>query len=151
MAASVPGARLTRIAAERIEGEMRVALGPIAAVFAGSARLRFDEAAGTASLAGEARDARTGTRLTGRATIRLADEGAATQAMLAVTYALAGPLAQLARGPIVAAVATEIAETVARALERRLAGERSAPARLSAFSLLARALWRRLRRLLRLP
>ena len=152
MAASVPGARLTRIAAERIEGEMRVALGPIAAVFAGSARLRFDEAAGTASLAGEARDARTGTRLTGRATIRLADEGAAmTTAHLSVSYALAGPLAQLARGPIVAAVATEIAETVARALERRLAGERSAPARLSAFSLLARALWRRLRRLLRLP
>jgi len=152
MAGCVPGARLTMIGNERIEGEMRVALGPITAVFAGSARLRFDETAATASLAGEASDRRTGTRLSGEATIRLVEAGAAmTTAGLSVTYALAGPLAQLARGPIVAAVATEIAETVARTLERRLAGERSAPASLSALSLLARALWRRMRRMLRLP
>ena len=152
MAGCVPGARLTTIGNERIEGEMRVALGPITAVFAGSARLHFDETAETASLAGEARDQRTGTRLSGEATIRLADAGATmTTANLSMTYALAGPLAQLARGPIVAALASEIAETVARTLERRLGGERSAPARLSALSLLARALWRQLRRLLRLP
>ena len=43
MAGCVPGASLTTIGNERIEGEMRVALGPITAVFAGSARLHFDE------------------------------------------------------------------------------------------------------------
>jgi aerobic carbon-monoxide dehydrogenase small subunit len=150
VAGCVPGARLTIAAGEQIAGEMRVALGPITAVFAGTARLRFDESAHMAVLSGEARDARTGTRLSGEATIRLAAASAAmTTARLAATYALAGPLAQLARGPVIRAVAAQIAETVGRNLERALAGAPVAPpARLSALALLAHTLWRQLRRLL---
>jgi aerobic carbon-monoxide dehydrogenase small subunit len=156
IAGCVPGARLTMVGKEgitdeRIAGEMRVALGPITAAFAGAARVRFDEPAHTAVLAGEARDARTGTRLSGEATIALAAASdATTTANLSVTYALAGPLAQLARGAIVRAVAGQIAQTVGRNLERLLAGAPVSPPppRLSAFSLLARTLWRQLRRLL---
>jgi carbon-monoxide dehydrogenase small subunit len=152
----VPGARLTTVSDRRIEGEMRVALGPVTAVFAGSGELGFDADTQTMVLTGEARDSRTGTRLSGRATIGLADDGGAatgaTRAMLGVDYALRGPLAQLARGLLVEAVAARIAETVARNLEARLAGEPVAavPARLSALSLLARVVWQRLRAVLHL-
>ncbi len=154
LAACVPGARLVSVSDGQIEGEIQVALGPITSVFAGSGRLLLEEAAHRATLSGDGRDARSGTRLSGTASIVLEEAGAAaTTATLSVRYALRGPLAQLARGPVVQTLAAGMAEAVARNLERRLAGETpvAAPARLSAAGLLARVIWQRLRAWLRLP
>ncbi len=150
LAGCVPGARLVSVTDRTISGEMRVALGPITALFAGTGVLTLDEATHTATLTGEASDARSRTRLSGDAHIVLAPDGpASTRADVAVGYTLRGPLAQLARGPIVQTVAGEIAAAVAHTLERHLAGEPiSAPARMSPLRLLARLVWLRLRRLL---
>jgi carbon-monoxide dehydrogenase small subunit len=153
LATCVPGARLTTATGGNIEGEMQVALGPITALFVGSGRLELDDPAQRATLSGEGNDRRSGTRLSGTAIVTLSETGAtATDATLVVTYALRGPLAQLARGPIVQAFAADVAETVARNLERRLAGDAAAapPAHLSVGGMLARIVWQRLRRWLHL-
>ena len=153
LAACVPGARLATATDGDIEGEMQVALGPITALFVGSGRLELDDAAQQATLSGEGNDRRSGTRLSGTAVVTLSEASAtATNATLVVTYALRGPLAQLARGPVVQAFAAGVAETVARNLERRLAGETTAiaPTRLSVGGVLVRIVWQRLRRWLHL-
>ncbi len=122
---------------------MQVALGPITASFAGTGTLALDEAAQTATLSGTGRDARTATSLSGVAVLALEAVNGATRTSLTVTYSLRGPLAQLARGPIVQSVAASVAEAVARNLERRLAGDTAAVAgRLS----LRWLIWQRMRR-----
>ncbi len=154
LAACVPGARVISARDGQIEGEISIALGPITAVFTGIGSLALDEATQRATLSGSGHDTRSNTSLSGTATVTLEDAGpAATVASLAVTYALRGPLAQLARGPIVQTVAQEMATTVARNLERRLAGDTTAavPRRLSAVGMLGRILWQWLRRLLGAP
>ena len=131
---------------------MRMALGPMTAVFAGAGQLALDPATHTATLSGEGRDLLSGTRLSGTATLTLEQvSGATTGVVVSVSYALRGPLAQLARGPVVQALAAGIADTVARNLERRLAGDApvAAVARLSAGGMLLRIVWQRLRRWLR--
>jgi carbon-monoxide dehydrogenase small subunit len=152
LATCVPGARLVRVADGQIEGDMRIALGPMTAVFAGVGRLALDPATHTATLSGEGRDLLSGTHLSGTAIIALEQEnGARTGVGVSVSYALRGPLAPLARGPVVQALAAGIADTVARNLERRLAGDAPVAvlARLSAGGMLLRIVWQRLRRWLR--
>jgi carbon-monoxide dehydrogenase small subunit len=151
VAGCVPGARLTRIAGEQIEGEMLASLGPIQARFTGTARLSFDAANRSGHLAGEGHDAITGTRLAAEADFTLLPEGeSATQIRLDISYALRGALAQFSRGPIVRVFAADIAATVATNLEARLRGAEppAALAPLGAGRMLLRVLWRALRRLL---
>lgn len=153
LAACVPGARLLSAAAGNIEGEMQVALGPITALFTGFGNLTFDDAAQQVTLSGEGNDRRNATRLSGTAVVTLTEAGsAASDVAVAISYALRGPLAQVARGPVVRALATGAAESVARNLERRLAGEPSVvkPAQLSLGGLFLRIVWQRLRRWLHL-
>lgn len=149
LAECVPGARLLRVENGRIEGEMQITLGPITAVFTGSGTLALHPATQRATLTGEGQDKRSATHLSGTATVTLEETAAATtRALLEVSYALQGPLAQLARSPVVRALAAGIAEAVARNLERRLAGDTNTavPARLSAGGLLLRIVWQRLQR-----
>ncbi len=148
----VPGARLVSVEGSRLSGEMRVALGPVTALFKGFGLLALAEDNHTATLTGEASDAHSRTRLSGESRIALQQDGpGATRADVAVSYKLRGPLAQIAPGPIIRTVADEIAATVGETLERRLIGQQvAAPAHLSPFRLLARVSWRRIRRFLRL-
>ncbi len=153
LAACVPGARLVSAVEGHIAGEMQLALGPIVALFTGSGSLTFDDAAQRVTLSGEGTDRRSATRLSGTAVVTLAEAGsAATDVAVAISYALRGPLVQLARGPFVRAFATGAAESVARNLERRLAGEPSVVelAHLSLSRLLMRMVRQRLRRWLHL-
>jgi len=150
LTACVPGARLVSAPDGNIEGEIEAVLGPITALFIGSGRLTFDDAAHRATLTGEGNDRRSVTRLSGTMVVTLTEAGsAATDLAIEISYALRGPLAQLARVPILQAFASGAADSVARNLERRLAGEPAAvePARLSHFRLLVRV-WQRLQRLL---
>lgn len=147
VAGCVPGARLLSVEDGRVRGEMAAALGPIRARFAGDATLSFDDAQRSGRIAGDGRDATSGTRLSGEAEFRVeADGPAACRIVLDVAYALRGPLAQFSRGPVVQVFAAEVAAAVARNLEGQLRGEPAAPARLGA-GLFLRVLWRALRRL----
>ena len=149
IASCVPGATLTTIEGDRIAGTLLVALGPIKGAFTGQARVRYDIHARTGSIEGEGRDPASGTRLGATASFAvLADGGQASTLRLDIGYSLRGPLAQFGRGPVVQVFAAEIAAQVGRALEARLRGATPpAPTRLHAGTLLLRAFWRSLRRL----
>jgi carbon-monoxide dehydrogenase small subunit len=142
VAACIPGARVTAIDGDRVTGEIVASLGPISARFTGEARLFFDPATRTGHVAGEGRDARGGTRLTGRADFVLEPDGPAASILrLTIAYDLRGPLAQFSRGPVVAVFAAEIAAQVGRNLDTSLRG--SAPAQpIGGLALMLRVLWR---------
>jgi carbon-monoxide dehydrogenase small subunit len=148
----VPGARLVSIEGDQVRGEVRAALGPIETLFAGEGRVAFDEAEHRAEIGGDGRDSRSGTRLSGRAVVRLHEVDAkTTRAEAAIEYTLRGPLAQFARGSVVQDFAAAIATTFAANLEARLTGEAAPmPARLSIGTLMLRAFWRRVRAFLRM-
>jgi carbon-monoxide dehydrogenase small subunit len=146
--ACVPGARLTRIEGNRLDGEMLASLGPIQARFTGTATLGFDPGQRGGRLVGEARDSMTGTRLSGEVRFSVAADGVGSTLTLDILHALRGPLAQFSRGPIVQVFAADIARSVGRALEARLTGAPPpAPARLRAGRMAMRVLWQLLRRL----
>jgi carbon-monoxide dehydrogenase small subunit len=149
VAGCVPGARVTRVDGDRIDGEMVASLGPIQARFTGQARVTFDQASRGGLIVGEGRDAGGGTRLSGEATFAVLPDGSgATLIRVDISYSLRGALAQFGRGPVVQVFAAEIAAEVARNLEARLRGG-AVPARLSRLSaggLFLRVLWRALRR-----
>ena len=78
VAACVPGARLISVTDNRIAGEMRASLGPIETLFTGDGIMTFDESARSAELSGEGSDAKTRTRLSGRAIVTLRERDANT-------------------------------------------------------------------------
>jgi carbon-monoxide dehydrogenase small subunit len=153
IAACVPGARLTSVDGGRIVGELVAALGPIEARFSGEAIVTYDAAAHGGHVTAQGRDPASGTRLSADADFRVeADGPQASTITLDIAYALRGPLAQFGRGPIVRVFAAEIAAAVGRNLEARLRGEAmpAAAPQLRAGGLILRAIWRRVRGLLRL-
>ena len=149
IASCVPGATLTTVEGDRIAGTLLVALGPIKGSFAGQARVRYDTDARAGSIDGDGRDPASGTRLGATASFAvLADGERASTLRLDIGYSLRGPLAQFGRGPVVQVFAAEIAAQVGRALEARLRGATPpTPTRLHAGTLMLRAFWRSLRRL----
>jgi carbon-monoxide dehydrogenase small subunit len=145
IAACVPGATLTATDGNRVTGTLDAALGPIRARFAGTATLTYNPDR-TGDLTGQGQDATN--RLGGSARFAvLADGDAASTLTLAITYALRGPLAQFARGPVVQDFAAEIGGIFAANLQATLQGREVAQApRLGLFALLWRVLRRRLGR-----
>jgi aerobic carbon-monoxide dehydrogenase small subunit len=150
VAECVPGARLIEVAGDRLRGEVRASLGPIETLFSGDGRISFDDADRRAEVAGDGRDSRTGTRLSGRAVVHLQEvDAATTDAAVTIDYTLRGPLAQFARGAVVQEFAAAIAAAFAANLEARLSGASVPEQRqLSVGWIIVRALWRRLRAML---
>lgn len=147
VASCVPGARLGRVTGDRLNGELRASLGPIETLFTGEGTMAFDALNRRAELSGEGSDAKTATRLSGRAvlTLREADVDT-TEATLAIDYALRGPLAQFARGAVVQEFVAELAGIAARDLAARVRGAQvAAPPRLAVGGLLWRVIARWLR------
>jgi carbon-monoxide dehydrogenase small subunit len=144
VAACIPGAALTGVDGNRIQGTMTTALGPIRARFAGAAKLTYGPDF-TGMLTGDGQDGAN--RLGGEAHFAvIADGEAASTLDLSVTYALRGPLAQFARGAVVQDFADEIVGIFARNLEATLQGRAAPPARkLGLLGLLWRVLRRRWR------
>jgi aerobic carbon-monoxide dehydrogenase small subunit len=151
VAACVPGARLIEVAGDRLRGEVRASLGPIDTLFSGEGRISFDNADRQAEIVGHGRDSRTGTRLSACAVMRIEELDAATTGVtVTVDYTLRGPLAQFARGGVVQEFAAAISAAFVANLEARLSGT-NLPEQdhLPVGMLILRALWRRLRSMLR--
>jgi carbon-monoxide dehydrogenase small subunit len=139
----VPGVRLVSIDGEQIRGEMTVALGPIQAAFAGQARIVYEPSTRSGTVSGTGRDGVSGSRLSASARFEVAPAGVdASQIRLEMTYELQGPLAQFGRGPILEALASEMAEATCRNLALRLTGEAAPATRLN----LGQLFWRTLLR-----
>ncbi len=153
----LPGASLTGPA---VDGtwplRFDVKLGPIAAAFAGSGRVQFDDAAQSGRFEGQAADKRTQSRVKGAAAFALAPGGTGTVVQVRVDYALTGSLAQFGRPGIVRELAGALTNQFADNLARRLTpltaaadgtatatppSENTAPARpLNAFGLIVQVL-----------
>lgn len=145
--ACMPGAALTQPAqGNRLQAEIRVKLGPIAASFRGEAEHERDEAAFRGVIRGAGRDARGDSRAKGEVAYALAEEngGAGTRVDIEVDFALTGTLAQFSRADIVNDLAKRLTQDFARNLAAKLGeGAITAAAPLDAGRLVLRVLWSR--------
>jgi len=121
----LPGAFITaRPSPDSVEGGIRVKVGPIAAAFAGTARVTRDEAMRSGRIIGAGTDAGGRSTTQGAISYRVLDgprEGTARIA-LQVGYTLKGALAQFSRPGLVRDLAARITAQFAANLEAELAG-----------------------------
>ncbi|AVT82266.1 xanthine dehydrogenase family Fe-S subunit [Rhodopseudomonas palustris] len=131
VAACLPGVALTNAAdPNRIEGEIRVQVGPIAAQFAGVARIERADDGCSGRIIGTGNDRRSRSSTQGEICYRLAPsgEGRATRVDLTIGYTLTGLLAQAGRSGLVRDLARRLVDQFAANLERKLSGETVGPA-----------------------
>ncbi len=125
IAACLPGASLTAVPTpERVEGMIRVKLGPIAANFHGAARIERNSENLSGRIVGTGRDQRSRSSTQGEIRYHLVpiEQGTATRVELSIGYSLKGMLAQIAREGLVRDLAARLTAEFARNLERQLSG-----------------------------
>jgi len=120
----MPGATLTGWHGDRLQGQIAVKLGPIAAAFNGEARVIRDEATQRGMILGAGWDRLSASRAHAEIEYVLTAEQAGTAVRVDITVRalLLGPLAHFGRSTIVNDLAARLTDTFARNLERRLAG-----------------------------
>jgi carbon-monoxide dehydrogenase small subunit len=143
VAACLPGASLTAPPTpERIEGAIRVKIGPIAATFLGAARVERNPDHLSGRIIGIGNDQRSRSSTQGEIRYRLVpiDGSAATRVDLSIGYTLTGMLAQVGRPGLVRDLAARLIAEFAVNLDRRMSGKSigdtvAAPAGLNGMSL----------------
>jgi aerobic carbon-monoxide dehydrogenase small subunit len=123
--ACLPGASLTGTPTpERVEGMIRVKLGPISADFRGAARIERILETLSGRIVGMGSDQRSRSSTQGEIRYHLVpiEQGAATRVELSIGYSLKGMLAQIARDGLVRDLATRLTADFARNLDRHLSG-----------------------------
>jgi carbon monoxide dehydrogenase subunit G len=143
VAACLPGSRLIGEVAEgTYAGEIRLRIGPVHAVYAGTVRLAAaDRAAGTATLQASGRDRGGQGSADANVTLRVEPRGASTRVLISADLMIRGTVAQYAPGAI-GDVGQRLVEQFAGNVEQLLAQtapdrDRN-PARLAAGTGLAR-------------
>ena len=153
IAACLPGVSLTAPPRpERVEGAIRVRLGPIAAAFEGAARVERDPATLSGRIIGIGTDRRSHSATQGEIRYRLVplDSGAATAVELSIGYTLTGMLAQIGRPGLVRDLARRLVAEFAGNLDRQMSGaspREANPAELSGWSIASDILRARLARI----
>ncbi|MBB4369374.1 carbon-monoxide dehydrogenase small subunit [Bradyrhizobium sp. cir1] len=143
IAACLPGVSLkSPPRPERVEGLIRVRLGPIAAAFEGAARVERDPATLSGRIVGIGTDQRSHSATQGEIRYRLLplENGAATAVELSIGYTLTGMLAQVGRPGLVRDLAKRLVAEFAANLDRHMSGASSgqaAPAELSFWSIVS--------------
>jgi carbon-monoxide dehydrogenase small subunit len=125
VAACLPGASLTAPPRpERVEGAIRVKIGPIAATFTGAARVERNPADLSGRIVGIGNDRRSRSSTQGEIRYRLVpiEKGASTRIDLSIGYSLTGMLAQVGRPGLVRDLAARLIAEFAGNLDRRLSG-----------------------------
>ncbi|MBR0710607.1 xanthine dehydrogenase family Fe-S subunit [Bradyrhizobium liaoningense] len=154
IAACLPGVSLTSSPRpERVEGSIRVRLGPIAASFEGAARVERDPATLSGRIVGIGTDQRSHSATQGEIRYRLLplEGGAATAVELSMGYTLTGMLAQVGRPGLVRDLARRLVTDFAANLDRHMSGAPSrpgTPAELSFWSIASGVLRARIARML---
>ncbi|WP_036034700.1 xanthine dehydrogenase family Fe-S subunit [Bradyrhizobium yuanmingense] len=155
VAACLPGVSLSSTPKpERVEGSIRVRLGPIGASFEGAARVERDPATLSGRIVGIGTDQRSHSATQGEIRYRLLplEGGAATAVELSIGYTLTGMLAQVGRPGLVRDLAKRLVAEFAANLDRHMSGASSgqaAPAELSFWSIASDVLRARLAQILR--
>ncbi len=124
----MPGATLSGSRGERLQGQLAIKLGPIAAAFNGEARVIRDEAMQRGMILGAGRDRLSASRASAEIEYRLSAEqgAAATRVDITLRALLLGPLAQFGRSAIVGDLVARVSDMFVRNLERRMAGSSDA-------------------------
>jgi len=138
VAACLPGASLTAPPTpERVEGAIRVKIGPIAATFLGAARVERNPADMSGRIVGIGNDRRSRSSTQGEIRYRLVPLGQGTRVDLSIGYTLTGMLAQVGRPGLVRDLAARLIAQFAGNLDRRLSGTTAdvAPAELNGMAL----------------
>jgi carbon-monoxide dehydrogenase small subunit len=155
VAACLPGASLTGVPTpDRVEGMIRVKLGPVSANFRGAARIERDRDNLSGRIVGVGNDQRSRSSTQGEIRYQLipVEQGAATRVELSIGYSLRGMLAQIAREGLVRDLAARLTADFARNLDRHLSGVApegpAAPQSLNGVSLLIGLLRTRARKAL---
>jgi aerobic carbon-monoxide dehydrogenase small subunit len=122
VAACLPGASLDHGEKDgRVDGKIRVKVGPISAEFNGVAQITRDEEGRRATIAGSGRDARSNSSTRGMITYSVKpDEGGGSRVDVDVGYTLTGMLAQFSRTSLVKELANRLTVAFAQNLESRL-------------------------------
>jgi carbon-monoxide dehydrogenase small subunit len=125
VAACLPGASLTGVPTpERVEGMIRVKLGPISADFRGAARIERIIENLSGRIVGMGSDQRSRSSTQGEIRYQLVpiEQGTATRVEISIGYSLKGMLAQIARDGLVRDLAARLTADFARNLDRHLSG-----------------------------
>ena len=123
VAACLPGASLTALPKpERVEGAIRVRIGPIAATFHGAARVERSPADMSGRIVGIGNDRRSRSSTQGEIRYRLVPIEQGTRVDLSIGYTLTGMLAQVGRPGLVRDLAARLIAEFAGNLDRRLSG-----------------------------
>lgn len=139
VARCMPGAEVTTVEGDRIDGKMTIKFGPISAAFGGEATRTVNEATRSGQIAGKGADSGSGTSAEGVVTYAVSEAGASASTVdISVRFKLTGPLAQFSRGGLVKDFVGRLTETFARNLSRLLSGEEveAGDGGLNAFALL---------------
>jgi carbon-monoxide dehydrogenase small subunit len=132
VASCLPGASLTGAPVpERVEGAIRVKIGPISANFNGAARVESDPATLSGRILGIGVDQRSRSQTQGEIRYKLLplQNGASTRVELSIGYSLTGMLAQVGRSGLVRDLAARLIAEFAKNLDRKLSGDTGASAR----------------------
>jgi carbon-monoxide dehydrogenase small subunit len=123
VAACLPGASLTAPPKpERVEGAIRVRIGPITAAFQGAARVERNPADMSGRIVGIGNDRRSRSSTQGEIRYRLVPIEQGTRVDLSIGYTLTGMLAQVGRPGLVRDLAARLIAEFAGNLDRRLSG-----------------------------
>jgi aerobic carbon-monoxide dehydrogenase small subunit len=123
VAACLPGASLTTPPKpERVEGAIRVRIGPITATFHGAVRVERNPADMSGRIVGIGNDRRSRSSTQGEIRYRLVPIEQGTRVDLSIGYTLTGMLAQGGRPGLVRDLAARLIAEFAGNLDRRLSG-----------------------------
>ncbi len=122
VAACLPGAEITAWDGTRLEGRMRVSLGPIKVAFAGQGEAVSDPATRSGRLTGQGRDGGTGSGVSGAVAWAVAPAASGSLVRLELTWRLSGALAGFARGGLLRDLVGRMARDFGANLSREIAG-----------------------------
>ncbi|ARQ02079.1 xanthine dehydrogenase family Fe-S subunit [Pseudorhodoplanes sinuspersici] len=126
VARCLPGAEITAIEGEHIEGRMHMALGPMKVAFKGEGQVHLDAATHQGTMTGRGRDTGSGSAAEGEVIWRVlpADDTHATGSTLLVTlsWRLSGRLAQFNRAGLVQDIVQRLAADFAANLDNAMTG-----------------------------
>ena len=145
VASCLPGVSLTApVRSGRVEGAIRVKMGPIVATFQGIARVERNPSDKSGRIIGIGADARNRSSTQGEVRYRVKPlDASRTQVDLSIGYTLKGTLAQFGRPALIRGLAGTMIAEFANNLDRRLSSapsvaESAPPVDLNALSLLLR-------------
>lgn len=152
VALCLPGAKITGVENDLLQGSVSVKFGPMRASFEGEATLVANAESMSAVLKGSGRDKLSNSRATGDVSYRIEALAAnASRVHIELTYALQGPLAQFSRSGLVQdfvrRLIRDFADNLTHSLQHPGTATEMPRQSIHAVSLFFTLLWNRLRRL----